>query len=252
MSTFAEEASLALYEARQSGSPLLDLPERLVPATIEDAYAIQDVTLGRNGALAGWKVSAKPGAEPRCAVFSSRDLATSPATVDVSRMRPEVEVEVGLTLARDLPPTDRTYGEADVLAAIGSVHLAIELISSRFVNRKAVSPLSAIADHQSCSGVFMGPAVADWQAVDFATVDMDLSFDGTSVVQKAGGAGRAEVLPWLVWLANHAAKRNGGLRAGQVIITGARLGPAPAPGVRSVVATSKVLGRIELTLDGGR
>jgi 2-keto-4-pentenoate hydratase len=228
--TIAEQAAAVLLSARRDRTLLADLPADLRPTTIAEAYAIQDASVRRHGEVRGWKVGpARNGDEPRCSPLTASVLV-SPASVPGTRLVPlELELEVAATLAADLAPRGRAYSVEDVAAAIGSLHLAFELIGSRFEDRRRVSPLTAVADQQSNAGVVIGPGLTAWRELDLSTVDLTLALDGEQVGAARGGASTAALLDLVTWLANHAAARGAGLRSGEVIITGARLGPRPVP-----------------------
>jgi 2-keto-4-pentenoate hydratase len=226
-SSDAERAALLLMGARQSGQRLADLPDDLQPATVAQAYAIQDAAMRHMGPIGGWKVSPlRPGADPGCAPVSAALIHASPAAFTLSEMPDtEIEVEIAVKLGRDLPARETSYEAADVRMAIATLHPAVELLGSRFKDRKAVSALSAVADSQSNAGIVLGEGLADWAGLDLGRVVMGLRIGGEEVSSTDGGADTANVLDSIAWLANHAASRNGGLKKGDVIITGARIGP---------------------------
>jgi 2-keto-4-pentenoate hydratase len=247
----ARAASL-LMEARRGRRRIADLPPDLQPATIADAYAIQDAIVALAGTVGGWKVApAGDKPEPRCAPILAANLHASPATLTAGELlvAPEIEVEIAVRFVKDLPARAQPYTTDDVLAAIGSIHPALEVLSSRFENRKVVPPLAAIADAQSNGSAVFGPALTSWQALEFATVSMTLTFDGSKVGTVDGGPSTALVLDSLVWLANHVATRHGGLKAGQVVITGARIKPVvvPKPGT-AVTADVAGIGSVSATV----
>jgi 2-keto-4-pentenoate hydratase len=244
----AEQAALLLVGARQGGHRLADLPEDVRPATIEDAYAIQDAANRHLGPVGGWKVGPRrDGEEPRCAPISAELIKSSPATLSRSQTpAAEAEVEIAVKLGRDLPPRRHPYTADDLRAAIASVHPAIEVLSSRFLDRKAVAPLTAIADGQSNAAVILGEGRCDWAALDLGTVAMRLRLDGKEVKATQGGSATEDMLAALAWLADHAAARDGGLKKGDVVITGARLGPWPIGGAQTE-ADAEGLGTVRLT-----
>lgn len=225
----AMQAALLLVEARRGGHRLADLPEGLRPTTIEQAYAIQDATIQQLGPIGGWKVGPRRGgADPACAPVSAALIKGSPAQVATGEApKAEAEVEIAVRLGRDLPPRGTLYEPGDLRAAIAAVVPAIELLSSRFVDRKAATPLSAVADSQSNAAIVLGDDVADWRGLDLAKVAMRLRLNGTEVARTEGGPGTDDVFSALAWLANHVAARTGGLKKGDVVITGARVGPWP-------------------------
>jgi 2-keto-4-pentenoate hydratase len=241
------EAASLLVAARQ-GRRLEGLPPGLVPATIEEAYAIQDVVVGPEPA-GGWKVSpAKPDAPSRCAPFPRENVHPDGAVLTFPAGRPiEVEVEVAFRLAEDLPPISRPRTVAEVAAAVESVHAAIEILSSRFVDRQAVPPLAAVADLQSNAAVIIGTGRPFAGAPDFATAPITVRAAGRTVHDGPQGPDTAQVTEALRWLADHAAARRGGLRAGDVVITGARVGPFAVEAGTTVQAEIAGIGKVSFS-----
>ncbi len=233
----AQEAADLLMRSRIDGHPLAALPDPLAPDTLAQAYAVQDATLERLGPSGGWKVAAKPDSEPRCAVIPACNFYQSGALIPVPDAGFDVEVEVAFVFARDLVGRDTPYAADEVAEAIGSLHLAIELISSRFVDRKKLSPFSPIADLQSNAGVILGPEMADWRDLPLEALQLTLDLDRERIGLPVKNASFAATLPVLVWLANHAVARGHGLKRGDAVITGARIGPVSL-GARSRMVAS--------------
>jgi 2-keto-4-pentenoate hydratase len=242
-----KQAAEVLVGARREKRRLRDLPEKLRPATLADAYAIQDAAIAMQGSIGGWKVAPfDSDADPICAAIPSGFVRHSPAQFNPSDglIAPEIEVEIAVRFSASLPRRAEPYRESDVVAAIGSIHLALEILSSRFENRKSLPFLTPIADGHNNGAVVYGAAVTEWRSVDLATVAMSLAFDGRTVRGVDGGPSTSIVLRGLTWLANHTAARTGGLLADQIVITGARIKPTPVDGAREVVAEAAELGRV--------
>lgn len=245
----ADQAATILTEARRGGHRLADLPEELRPANVAEAHAIQDATLRHLGAIGAWKVSPiRPDAEPGCAPIAASLITSSPATYTAAQLpEAEAEVEIAVKLGRNLPPRAAPYTADDLREAIATVHPAIEVLSSRFINRKAVAALTAVADGQSNAAIVLGAARKDWAGLDFGKVAMRLRLDGKEVTATEGGTPTDTVLASLAWLANHAGKRHGGLKQGDVVITGARLGPWRI-GTATATADVDGLGEVSITI----
>ncbi|MGA0540453.1 2-keto-4-pentenoate hydratase [Neotabrizicola sp. VNH66] len=215
----------ALRAAWTTG-PVPGLPADLTPADEAEAYAVQLAML-EGAPVAGWKVTPK-------APYTGALLAQARLVADGDRLpgdmpAPEVEVEIAVIFARDLPPRATPYAEAEVLAACGGLRAAFEIVQSRFVDRKAMPPLAVLADAMS-NGAFglgtgTGAAAADWTGTELGEATATLSRNGQLLEEKAGGFTTAQVVGQLVWLANHASSQGLGLKAGQALITGARIGP---------------------------
>lgn len=214
------------------------------PLTEAEAYAIQDAVLAGEG-IAGWKVAPARNGLIRCAPLGVSSLLPDSGVMPSGMHAPLVEVELALHLARDIPAG---ADSPEILAAIGGVSLAFEILDSRFVDRKAVSPLSALADAQSNRAFVAGTDSALWSAIECASVPLTLLADGEIVAETATGASSAQVAEALIWLAGHAAARGQPLRQGQIIITGSRLGPMPFPSCHTMSARGAGVGSVSLIL----
>ena len=111
--------------------------------------------------------------------------------------------------------------DAEVLAAIASVHPAIEVLHSRFGPEP--DAWSGLADSGGHAGLVLGPAVAGWTALDLAAETLEVRVDGIVVKRGQGNPG-GPILRLLQWLADTGARWDGGLRAGQVVTTGSWTG----------------------------
>lgn len=207
--------------AGHDGGPLiLDVPETLVPADMEAVYGLQDRVIARLGAVGGWKVAAGTGPDPVCAPIPANRYFADGASLDAERHRFVLaEVEVAIKLGRDLPAG---ASPTAVEGAVGSIHPALELVGSPFVDRSTMPRNLLLGDLQSNGAVIVGPALDNAVRNSLATLAVGLDHDGREVHAVARGASWDDTLAALAWLAGHAATRNLPLMAGQVIITGAR------------------------------
>ena len=244
MSTAAE----FLLAARHSGQRPAALPENMRPRTVGDAYAIQDAVAAKLGPIGGWKVGAKSAdTEPTCAPLPATLILRSPQRFAAGRFaRNGVEAELAFTLSRDLPPRPQPYRVADLEAAVATVHAAIEIVDSRFVDLNGVDALSLLADFQSNGALVVGNGVALPQAFQSSTQQVTLEIDGKRVVESRGSNPAGDVLCLLAWLANHATARSGGLRRGDIVTTGSWTGMRfVAPGTR-VEAAFELIGGVDV------
>lgn len=146
-----------------------------------------------------------------------------------------VEAEIAVTLARDVQGAGNRLTTEDVRAAIGTLHVAIEILASRFVDRKKVPPLAGIADLQHSGAVVVGPGISPGNWPELSHQALSLEMDGTEIARTAGNSSTENMLTSLAWLANHAVAYGLPLKAGDVVITGARLGPLALEGSQVVV-----------------
>ena len=218
-STAAAEFLLSARRRRQTAA---SLPDELCPHSAADAYAIQDAVVDGTGAVGGWKVGAKsPTAEPTCSPLCAAWIVNSPAAFDADAFRQHgIEAELAFTLARDLPPSERAYGEHDIAAAIATVHPVIEVVDSRFTDMAAVDALSQLADSLSHAALVVGSGIALPATFDITRQSVELRFDDAPEYAGVNTNPAGHPFRLLAWLANHAAARRGGLRRGDVVTTG--------------------------------
>ena len=159
-----------------------------------------------------------------------------------------VEAELAFTLAHDLPPRPAPYSEDEVTAAIASVHAAIEIIGSRYTDYRAQPPFNQLADLQNNGALIVGAGRHLESRIDQTQQTVQVFCDDVLDYEATGGNPAGDVFRLLAWLANHAAARCGGLRAGQAVTTGSCVGVrAVAPGTR-VRASFPGVGSVDVTL----
>lgn len=247
MTKKAERAARIFADLRAQGAATDSLPADISPASLAEAYAIQDMT-GRAEGVHGWKVGpAKPGeTEPRCAILLGPAPLSSPARIAAAALpRGMVELEIGFTFARDVAPdADRQA----VISAIGTAHLALEILNPRFAKGAAIGDFDGVADHQSNFGIVVGAGRSDWSGLTLETLDMSLTLDGEARQASTAMLGLEPTLGLVVWLAAHARSRGFPFRAGTVVITGARLGPFDLAGLRRIEGSAQGFAPVSLEL----
>ena len=177
-------AAKMLLAARQSRLRLHALPEDVRPTIIAEAYAIQDEVVSAIGPIGGWKVGAKsPTAEPTCAPLPAKLVLASPQSFPKGTFELNgVEAELAFTVACDLPARSAPYREAEMSAAMASVHPAIEVVDSRFVDLAKTDALSVLADFQSHGALVIGAGSAVPDSLTFDEQVVRLESDGVRVI----------------------------------------------------------------------
>jgi len=259
MSSQSTQAAEQLWNAWQQGQKLAELPAALKPQTLAEGYAIQACLPAVAGQVVkGWKIAAtNPTGQAHIGVdgpIAGRLLASRvlPAGAQVSMAANEMavaEAEFAFMLSSDLAPRTEPYSEAEVLAAVGSLHPAIELPDSRFADFATAGAAQLAAD-DACAHLFvLGEAATDdWRSLDLAAHSARLLIDeavetigqGLDVL---GGPVRA-----LTWLANQSALLGEGLQGGQIVTTGVCGKPCPIQAGQRIAADFGALGRVECYL----
>jgi 2-keto-4-pentenoate hydratase len=104
-----------------------------------------------------------------------------------------------------------------------------------------------IGDLQMHGGFVHGPAIADWQKIDFAKESVSLSVDGSVRVERtASNTAGTDLLRLLIYLANEGAVRTGGLKSGGWITTGSWTGNTLATAGAQVNVRFSTAGEVSL------
>jgi 2-keto-4-pentenoate hydratase len=217
-----------MWDARQRHLPFRNLPDELRPASIDEAYAAQEVYYRLAeplyGAVGGAKVATTTKvmqqlmgiAHPCGGAIFARTIHTSPAnlrTTDFVNLR--IESEIALELGADLPASSAPWTREGVAPAVAGAMPAFELIEDRNADYIHTDVRSLIVENCWNGGVVIGKAKVVPVAV-LVGIAGRLTVGG-----KMAGEGRAEdPCATLAWLANHLAKRGRDLKAGMVVITG--------------------------------
>lgn len=237
-----------LVDAREDGLLLGPLPAEARLSSLAEGIAVQAAVERRLGrSVGGWKVGIPPGAPTYRAPIYVPDIVSSPAAwLPPAAGTLMVEGELAFTLGRDLPPREGAYTEAEVVEAVQSACVAIEIVRWR-VDLDSAAIAERVGDHLGNEGLVVGPPVTGWRSLDRTAIHAALEVNGAVVEEKTGAkTGAAEPVALLVWLANHLMQR-GGLKAGEIVTTGTWTGSRPVgPGDRISVRLSG-LGSAEAT-----
>lgn len=249
LSTIAK-ASKLLVGAHRSRTPAPT--GELSLGSDEEAYRVQDnvfAELWPGARPAGWKAGAPSDkVTPTAAPIPPERLLRSPASVQFSALNMiGVEAEVAFCLARDLPPRSRPYSDRSIAAAVGEVLVAVELCGSRLAGWRDTSGLWKLADFQTNSALVVGSGTKEWQKVDFLAQECVFAV-GDRVVKAKGAHPFGNPFRLIPWVVKHAAKRGHGLRAGDVITTGAWTGLVEASPGDTVTARFPGIGEASVSV----
>lgn len=249
--TNIDTATRLLLEARANNRQLSGLPPGCIPQDAAEAYAIQDAVTSAFGPTGGWKVGAKgPDAQPSCAPLPFGLIYPTPCSLPPSTAGTlGIEAEIAVRLKQDLPPRGTPYTRAEAIAAIGSIHPAIEIVTYRFAEHGKQTPLTLLADSLGNSALLYGTGRTERFDIDQTSQPVQLYFGANKVADAVGGNPAGDIFRLLSWLANHAAERCGGLRAGQIVTTGSCTGLLYAEAGTEVKAVFPGLGEIAFSVE---
>lgn len=250
-----KRAATLLADAWRANKVIDPLPEDIRPKTPAEAYRMQAEIMKLLGEkVAGWKVGATgTGARKLLkargpfagAIFAGRVFKTGASIPSNEFPMRGLEGEIAFKLAKDLPARAKPYSMAEVKRAVGSVHPAIEIVSSRWSQWPGVGLPSLIADHGSNAALVLGRPFSG-AGPTLASLAVSMAVDGQEVGKGTGADVIGGPHESLLWLAN-LLRRGPGLKAGQIVSTGTCTGLFKAPAKSRVAASYGGKVRVELT-----
>ncbi len=125
-----------------------------------------------------------------------------------------------------LPPRAQPYTEAEVDTAIGSVHAALEICASRYVDHSSLPFPELLADGVVNNGLWLGPELG---GPDVSAFELTWQVAGEPAQTAEARHPNGDPRTPLYWLANFLSERGIGLLAGQAVITGSYAGVLTLP-----------------------
>src|SRR5882724_1123983 len=139
-----QAASDTLWNQWECGGCIVALPDELRPLTREDRYAIPACLEERRAfPLFGWKIAATSKAGqahitvdgPMAGRLLAECAFENGSRLPFGRNHMRVaEAEFAFRIAADLPPRTTPYGVDEVLASVATLHPAIEIPDSRYID----------------------------------------------------------------------------------------------------------------------
>ncbi|MFI6289073.1 2-keto-4-pentenoate hydratase [Streptomyces sp. NPDC051018] len=244
------KAADLLAEAARTGVPTTPVRTLFAADDVDAAYAVQRLNVERRiadgGVVVGRKIGLTSKRVQRQLGVDRPDFGTLMADMAVPDggripsgllLAPKVEAEVALVLSRPLKHPGCTPD--DVLGAVGFALPALEIVDSRIAGWD-IGFVDTVADNAS-SGLFvLGSTPVPPAGTDLRAVAMEMTRNGSRVSTGSGAECLGGPLDAAAWLASTLARRGEGLRAGDVVLTGA-LGPM-SPGAPGDVFEARITG----------
>ncbi len=245
--------------ARQSAEGFDDYPG-VLPATLADAYAIQDLAIAAYvEPIAGWKVgrimppiSSDYGADRLSGpIFAHMVTPASPnATGRIfAQGFGAAEAEFLLRIGTVPEPGKTDFTLAEAAALIDAVHIGIEIASSPFSGINDHGPAVTVSDFGNNNGLLIGPAIDDFRNVDFIDIDVTLMIDDVIAGKGHANAFVDGVIGAARFLLNNLAGRGIAVEPGTWISSGAVTGVHPVQVGQKVKADFGPLGSVSCTIE---
>jgi 2-keto-4-pentenoate hydratase len=229
--TAAQRAAEWLLAEHEAGRRFTTLGPPAAPASIPDAYDIQDryVALLRRGygEPVGYKVGLTSATmqafcridHPIAGVVLASRLRRSGAKVRRSDFgRLGLEFEIAVRIKSDIPATEKAFTAETIEPHIDGVCTAIELVDDRFADYASLDVRSLVADNSWNGGIVLSDFRPTWP--DLAPLLGRATQNGDLIGEGYGRDILGHPFNSVAWLATHLSARGAALKAGQIVMTG--------------------------------
>ena len=229
-----EAAALALRHARQTRQSIDRISATCGVISLDDAYAVAAMNT-RQRIAAGARITGKKVGLTATSVqqqlgvdqpdfgilFDDMEYLDGDAIPASRLIQPRIEGEVAFVVGRDLMQEKPSYSE--FLAALAYALPALEIVDSAISNWQ-ITLADTVADNASCGLYVLGNQPVATGQLALGELGLQLDLNGQTQSVGAGAACLGHPLRAAYWLACLMTARGEGLKAGEVILSGA-LGP---------------------------
>lgn len=253
------EAAEAIIEAEATRVWTEPVSNRFPHADVGDAYrialAVKDLKAQRGRTVKGHKIGLTSKAmqdflgayEPDYGfLFDDWFVPEGTVLVRAEFNQPLVELELAFVLRA--PLAGPSVNAADVIRATDFVLPALEIVDSRFSGRGARFLIDSISDAASCGRVVLGGNPARLTDLDIRRVSGALSVNGAVVDTGSAAAVMSNPVNAVAWLANKLHEFDLSMAAGDVILSGSFVKPAPFESGDLISAQFGQLGEVTLNV----
>jgi 2-keto-4-pentenoate hydratase len=257
MSADAKKTADLIRDLWSRGAKTGQLPEASAPTTRGEGYAAQAALEQLSPKRVGWKIAAtSEGGQKHINVdgplagriFEDKVFGPNATCSLTGNFMRVAEPEFAFRFGSAIAPRAEAYTVDEVMAAVESLHLAIELPDSRLEAFTEAGAAGLAADNACAHQLALGEAVtADWRALDLAAHPVTFRY-GEEVAHGSGGNVLGDPRVALTWLVNEVTGMGITIGAGEFVTTGTATVPVPIkPGDR-LVADFGALGSIGMSL----
>ena len=226
MSNVYNQAAQELLSRRVAGKKAPCLSADLRPSNVEDALCIQSAMMElHDDSVAGWKCL-QPLAGGKLVVgpiFANGMQQGEHCELYADEGVARIEPEIAFVLSKGLPANSEDYTEAQINDAIGSCHMALELIQARYAADSGAEFPDLLADGLANQGLFIGPEIERDKAFSAASIAIEVT-QGDNTQSFAGVHPNDNSVSPIYWLVNYMTRRGVNFQAGEALITGSYCG----------------------------
>ena len=248
------ETSDLLINCMGEGRSISELPERLIPFSFEEAYAVQAYIEEPNNPRVGWKLAATSlegqkhigVSGPMIGRITSKmSLAFNDIVSAQANNMMVAEPEFVFVFNTSIEPRAQAYTRAEGMELVSELKLGLEFPNSRYMKFETAGELSLIADNACAHQFILGPTAPEiWRDLILSEhkvigwVGSKLKYEGIGS-NVLGGPINA-----LLWFLNEASKRKLVIKEGDFVTTGTATQPMPFQVGDNIIADFGELGEI--------
>ena len=194
---------------------------------IEDAYEVQGINrdewVSQGRLVTGYKVAFTTVESQQ--IFGTDEPAYGTlfedmrfpvnGTIPAGRLaHPKLEGEIVLELGKDLPADDALAPE-ELASAVGAFYVALEIPDGSFATK--FDAVDMAADNAAAAGYVLGDRQPMTPETNLAALSMEMQHNGEIVSSGEASTCMGNPMNVLIWLQKALARRDEGLKAGQIV-----------------------------------
>jgi len=248
------QAAQGLFQAAQDKTPMAPLTETFPGISVEEAYQVQTINIEKRlrsgGRVVGKKIGLTSPAmqemfgvgEPDYGQLLEDMLRYQGVDCDASRLlQPRIEGEIAFVMDRDIMGPGITPTE--VARAAAGVAPALEIIDSRIKDWK-IKIQDTVADNASAAAFVLGASLTPLGGLDLRHVGFVMTKNGQLAGTGAGASVLGSPLQSVAWLLNKLGEMGVGIKAGEIILSGAASAAVPIAAGDSIHLVVDRLGEV--------
>lgn len=257
----ARRAARDLLSHWNAGTAITQLPAAYRPQTRAQGYVAQRELVRLAGdTVPGWKIAATSVAGqqhihvsgPLAGPILRGRVHPDGASISLRHNRMRVaECEMAFVFARRLTPRSAPVSRDEALAALATIHPAIEVPDSRFAPFEAAGEAQLIADNACSRDFVLGRGMAiDARVLQLPHHTVQARVSDGRQFSGSGANVLGDPLVALVWFINELSAAGITIEPGQFVTTGACVTPMPVAPGDTVEADFGWLGRMTVRFGG--